>query len=71
MTNPKLPKPPLPSGQPNPSLNELVAIKSELKKLNQKVLEIEGAFSKHQLPTQRESLFLLPKRHNRDRTIKP
>ena len=46
MTNPKLPKPPLPSGQPNPSLNELVAIKSELKKLNQKVLEIEGAFSK-------------------------
>ncbi|MCF3609026.1 hypothetical protein L2E81_21565 [Planktothrix agardhii 1033] len=47
MTNPKLPKPPLPSGQPNPSLNELVAIKSELKKLNQKVLEIEGAFSTH------------------------
>jgi hypothetical protein len=46
MTNTKLPKPPLPSGQPNPSLNELVAIKSELKKLNQKVLEIEGVFVK-------------------------
>ncbi|MBE9144086.1 hypothetical protein [Planktothrix mougeotii] len=46
MTNPKLPKPPLPSNQPNPSLNELIAIKSELKKLNQKVLEIEGAFVK-------------------------
>ncbi|MFM6205107.1 hypothetical protein [Planktothrix sp.] len=44
MTNPRLPKPPLPSAQPNPSLNELVAIKSELKKLNQKVLEIEGVF---------------------------
>jgi len=29
MTNPKLPKPPLPSSQPNPSLNELVAIKSD------------------------------------------
>lgn len=46
MTNPRLPKPPLPSGQPNPSLNELVAIKSELKKLNQKVLEMEGVFVK-------------------------
>jgi hypothetical protein len=29
MTNTKLPKPPLPSGQSNPSLNELVAIKSD------------------------------------------
>lgn len=56
MTNPKPPKPPLPSGQPNPSLNELVAIKQELKKLNQKVLEIEGAFA----TPKRKAKFNLP-----------
>ncbi len=40
MTNPN-PSKPISSSQPNPSLNELVGIKSELKKLNQKLVDLE------------------------------
>lgn len=47
MNTSKPPKPPTAtSSQPNPTLSELVAIRGELKKLNQKILELDRDFVK-------------------------